>query len=215
MNWETIFTSAQGSIEINKDLQEFVLVSAEGREVGGGDFSEIADAKARIVKQFIFMGASEGAANEAYEALISVLTPVASVVSNEPIEGTFFLRFTKDAERDLKNGRSLWFVYDEEEVARMKAEDKEMIFVKEAGDSGEWATFHNGLCGHGLNAETLEEAIEEAKTRSNNFGSIKTDSWAIFEGDYATGNDIMEGDIFTPERVAYFCKSTFTFDGAL
>jgi hypothetical protein len=210
MSWTVIFQNEIGSIEINEESKEFVIVNESGNEVGGGDFTEIETDKETIIKQLSFMGMDESEVKEACNALYSCVNHP----ETDNAMDAYFLRFTKDADRDMQNGRSLWFVYDDEEVERMKAGGKELIFVEDAGESGEWATFHNGLCGHGLEAETLEEAIEEAKTRVGNFGNIRTDSWAIFEGDYVD-DDIMEGDAFKPRKVVYVSKSTSSFDCSL
>jgi len=99
----------------------------------------------------------------------------------------YFLRFTTNAKRDLKRGYSNHF-----------------------NDNGKREKLC-GLCGFQLEAETLEEAIEEVKenfaNQSNNtvynIDSFGTD-WAIFLGSYR--DSVPDGHVFIPKTIEYQAK---------
>lgn len=118
-----------------------------------------------------------------------------------------FLRFTSDPTRDMKFGRSLWFLYDSEEAERLMEEGKAVSFNKELG---EYVWEHCGLSGHALESETLEEAMEEVKNGSW-FADWKRDSWAIFEGERTTPNpryaETNEGCDFIASEVRFYLES--------
>jgi len=69
MAWETIFTSEIGTIEANREKQEFTILDTKDYECGGGSFSELNELKGMVVKQLKFMGADENTANDAFAAL--------------------------------------------------------------------------------------------------------------------------------------------------
>jgi hypothetical protein len=123
----------------------------------------------------------------------------------------FFLRFTSDPSRDIERNYSLWFIYDGEEVERMREAGKELIYVE---DIGEWATPHAGLSGHSLDAETIDEAIAEVEA-GRWFADQSKDSWGIFEGKMCATQDTPEGDTFKAIECVYYRKSDSEFDSSL
>lgn len=97
----------------------------------------------------------------------------------------YFLRFTTSAKRDLKRGYSY---HSNDEGKRQKL---------------------SGLCGFELSAETLEEAIEEAKERfadmnCNRVYNIESfgKDWAIYKG-VMLEEYLPDGDLFKADSIEY------------
>jgi hypothetical protein len=85
----------------------------------------------------------------------------------------YFLRFTDNPNSDLERGTSI-----------------------HASDDGE-NTILDGLCGYLLEAESLEEAIEEAKDGQWQFDFVGTP--VIFKGKYSQESNLVpDGDLFIP-----------------
>lgn len=129
----------------------------------------------------------------------------------------YFLRFTTDPERDIRYGKSLWRVYDSAEAERLIEQDKACYYNSALG---EYVLEHCGLSGHALEAETLEEALEEVQ-EGGWFGRIDRDSWAIFEGEeavrdwrYATTEESKSCD-FIAHAVVHFVASDNVLDLSL
>lgn len=125
----------------------------------------------------------------------------------------FYLRFTPDPAADLHRKTS----YD-------TLEDWEAEEVDEAGlyhgrrvvqFGTEIAAEMGGLCGYLLDVDSLSEAIEMACAGSvSNFsylpyGDIRSDSWAIFEGEEARVRAAFgDADMFIPTAILYVeCKT--------
>jgi len=119
-----------------------------------------------------------------------------------------YLRFTTDHEDDAQRGTSYHDIgfYKGEDVeidARYAAgrdeNGKEIILMDDR-----YISVIGGLCGYLMEAETLEDAIEEAKAGNYPYGSIGFDAWVIFEGeDPRIQNVFGDGDIFRPIRVLH------------
>ena len=110
----------------------------------------------------------------------------------------FFLRYTNTANEDLERGTSInasgLGVNDcsKEDVALMFNCDETMIDVVD----GCFVQVLNGLCGYELDAETIEEAIEEAKTERQ-FSFVG--QAVIFSGKHASDSEyVADGDLFIP-----------------
>jgi len=112
----------------------------------------------------------------------------------------YFLRFTSDPNRDIEYGTSLWVDWNDDDPNQ--DHNEEYVWVD---DYECWCKKHSGLSGHALDADTLEEAIEETK-QGRWFGNPNKDSWAIFEGDFADEQDTPEGDTFIAESAAHFVE---------
>lgn len=130
----------------------------------------------------------------------------------------FFLRYTTTANEDLDRNASFHASglskQDStfESVASLFGCDIEDVVLLDNGmynngvNNGDMCYFHQlqGLCGFELEAETLEEAIQEAKEfsfnevyNSDTMGEIIT----IFEGEYIDEN--LEGCLFDAEKIVY------------
>ncbi len=98
----------------------------------------------------------------------------------------FFLRFTTDANADLERGVS--FHHANETL------DNEEL---------------SGLCGFELEAETIEEAIEEVESNYSSLhhggGVYNTAAfgkdWAIFSGKYL--DSVPDGHVFLASKIVY------------
>lgn len=111
----------------------------------------------------------------------------------------FFLRYTEQAQKDLKRGTS---------VHPSDITDKKTAIEVLGGDiakvNGFWCQVIDGLCGFELDAEDLEEAIEEAQDHrcgAYDFRSMGKMA-VIFEGEI-TSADVPEGCAFNPSKIAY------------
>ena len=117
----------------------------------------------------------------------------------------FYLRFTSSVEDDMKYQKSIWITWETE-----KPEDDGHGVEPEWNDEYECFVYpHKGLSGHKLDADTLEEAIEEVKNTKGWFGNVKREEWAIYAGDSASdeyGVDTPEGHDFTPIQLMYKSK---------
>lgn len=130
----------------------------------------------------------------------------------------YFLRYTTTANQDLERNASFHASglskQDStlESVASLFGCDIEDVVLLDYGmynngvNNGDMCYFHQleGLCGFELEAETLEEAIVEAKEfsfnevyNSDSMGEIIT----IFEGEYIDEN--LEGCLFDAEKIVY------------
>lgn len=116
----------------------------------------------------------------------------------------FYLRFTTSTDDDMTYRHSLWIEWNEDDPSQIPSGpvQGEWIWV----DKFEcWCMKHSGLSGHYLEAQTLEEALEEVR-EGRWFGNISHEEWAIFEGTWSIVQDTPEGDTFTPHRVVFSSK---------
>lgn len=110
----------------------------------------------------------------------------------------YFLRYTNTSTKDLKRGTSVnasdmgGEVSREDAAAAFGCDKKEVKKV-----NGLWCQVLKGLCGYLLEAETIEEAIEEVE-EERQFSFVGRP--VIFSGKYADG-DVADGDLFTPFRI--------------
>lgn len=132
----------------------------------------------------------------------------------------YFIRFVgsdANAQADLERGYSFreyqFFMSDEDaresdfvEYYGVDADTIESFEVSsgepfgfDAGVTTLYGFALDGLCGFQSDAETLEEAIEEAKTRSYNGGYWP---WvAVYTGRYCGQADGGDGDLFVPQTL--------------
>jgi len=117
---------------------------------------------------------------------------------------SFFVRFTTDAKIDLERGQSFHSTdFKEGEISKEKL--SEMMNCDEDDIeviNGHYVQLLEGLCGFELEAETLEEAIEEVEEaleepRSPFHQYSQIGGIAIFKGEL-TDSDVPDGDNFRP-----------------
>ena len=113
----------------------------------------------------------------------------------------YFLRYTNTANEDLERGTSVNASdldvneISKEDAAAMFGCDEEMI--EEV--NGCWFQILNGICGYELEAETIEEAIEEAATEKQ-FAFVGRP--VIFSGRYSSdSNYVADGECFIPYNI--------------
>ena len=116
----------------------------------------------------------------------------------------FFVRFTTDAKIDLERGQSFHSTsfkkgeIKKKKLAEMLGCDKDDINVID----GLYVQLLEGLCGFELEAETLEEAIEEVEDAIESPNSpfhqySQLGRGAIFKGTL-TDSEVPDGDNFHP-----------------
>lgn len=114
-----------------------------------------------------------------------------------------FLRFTDSIEDDMKYRRSLWIqpAFQVEENHDFAQWEEGVDYIRLDDDM--IGVFHDGLSGHVLKSETIEDAIKEVEAGT---WFYKLDrSWAIYEVDGRLAHgDTPEGDTFSPSRVIYY-----------
>ena len=112
---------------------------------------------------------------------------------------SYFLRYTDTAKKDLKRGTSINasdFSGSKEEAAKMFGCDKENIKIIK----GSYCQVLDGLCGYLLDAETLEDAIEEVKNTNKQFSFVGRP--VIFLGRYSSdSNYVADGECFIPYKI--------------
>lgn len=124
----------------------------------------------------------------------------------------YFLRFTEDPETDIVRGTSLHLSdLQSLEEAKEYYPDLEFIEVKIHGVDY-IAQLIDGLCCYALEAETIEQAKEEAKNYFDscpNAGITETRKPYIFEGEWVENtNDLCpDGDLFEPSGKYYLIDS--------
>ena len=130
----------------------------------------------------------------------------------------YFLRYTQNAQLDLERNSSFHASglsekdSTTENIASLFECEIEDVILLDNGiyndgvSNGDMCYFHQleGLCGFELEADTIEEAIEEANDfgfnevyNSDSMGDIVT----IFEGEYLDEN--LEGCLFDAEKIVY------------
>jgi len=124
-----------------------------------------------------------------------------------------FMRSTNDAEKDLKGGYSYhqsdfkagtidWLEDGETEkqwVAKRFGCDEEEI---EIAEDGYYVQALEGLCAYALEAETLEEAIEEISEMDiEHMESINPENIYIFEGKEVYSSFIIEGTLMNATKL--------------
>lgn len=109
----------------------------------------------------------------------------------------YFLRFTETAKKDLNRGTSIHATgYDKSMCTKKEISELmncEVSDIKVVG--GLYVQVLNGLCGYLLQAETIEEAIEEVSENKYQFEFVGNP--VIFKGKYQE-NDVPDGDLFIP-----------------
>ena len=110
----------------------------------------------------------------------------------------YFLRYTNTANEDLERGTSV--NASDLDVNEISKKDAAAMFgcceemIEEV--NGCWFQILDGICGYELEAETIEEAIEEAETEKQ-FAFVGRP--VIFKGKYASdSNYVVDGDLFIP-----------------
>jgi acyl CoA:acetate/3-ketoacid CoA transferase alpha subunit len=113
---------------------------------------------------------------------------------------SFFLRFTNTAKNDLKRGTSIHATGYDKTICSKKAMSE--LLGCDVSDikivNGLYVQVLNGICGYLLEAETIEEAIEEVNDNSYQFDFVGRA--VIFKGRYVE-NDVPDGDLFCPTSI--------------
>jgi hypothetical protein len=116
----------------------------------------------------------------------------------------FYLRYTSTPQEDYDRGASChftpWNTKDAtiEEVAEWLEIDEDEIEEKIAIVDDRYILPLNGLCCFALEAETLEDAIQEAQAFENKFDGLPKTLWIGEDADY---DDCPDGDMFHPWAV--------------
>lgn len=115
----------------------------------------------------------------------------------------YFLRFTETAKEDLERGTSIHA--SDLSINACSTEEAAEIFGCNVDNVGEFNECYcqilDGICGYTLNAETLEEAIEEVGENSYQFEFVG--KAVIFTGRYSNDSDLIpDGDLFVPYSIA-------------
>lgn len=114
----------------------------------------------------------------------------------------YFLRFTETANEDLERGTSIHA--SDLSINDYTIEQASEIFGCDVDMVGEFNDCHcqilAGICGYTLNAETLEEAIEEIEENDYQFSFVG--QAVIFKGRYSSDSDLVpDGDLFAPYSI--------------
>lgn len=114
----------------------------------------------------------------------------------------FFLRFTETAQQDLERGTSIHA--SDLSINNFTAEQAAESFGCDIDSVGEfngcYCQILDGICGYTLNAETLEEAIEEVEENSYQFQFVG--KAVIFKGRYSNDSVLIpDGDLFVPYSI--------------
>lgn len=114
----------------------------------------------------------------------------------------YFLRFTETAQNDLERGTSIHA--SDLTIESYKKEEAAEILGCDIDSIGEFNGCHchvlDGICGYTLNAETLEEAVEEVEGKSWQFEFVG--KAVIFTGRYSNDSDLIpDGDLFIPYTI--------------
>jgi len=115
---------------------------------------------------------------------------------------TYFLRYTNTATKDLKRGTSLHC--SDLEVSEVSREDAAAAFGCDKSEvkkvNGLWCQVLDGLCGYLLEADTLEDAIEEVEENERQFSFVGRP--VIFSGKYSQDSELVpDGDLFIPFKI--------------
>ncbi|MGL5981369.1 MAG: hypothetical protein ACRCZY_10965 [Phocaeicola sp.] len=118
-----------------------------------------------------------------------------------------YLRYTENIQADIERGTSLHlsdfnlkdFATAEEFASSIDVDADEVAYIE---DFRRWAQVLNGLCAFCLEAETLEEAIEEAERfRRDDYYTDEDSTYAIVDAKYV--GDCPEGDLIDNIEVLY------------
>lgn len=110
-----------------------------------------------------------------------------------------FLRFViETAASDMAHGHSRDFLGPTREEAGLADDSRYDAYGHPLfeDDRGVWAILP-GLAGHALQSETLEDALEEARTTNWPYGHIGQ-PFAIYEGEYLEHLAFGDGVVFRP-----------------
>lgn len=118
----------------------------------------------------------------------------------------FYLRYSEEIERDLERGYSFHYTgmdksFSEEDIE--SATGISFADLEYNEEAGQYVQPLAGLCAFELDAETVEEAIEEAKEFHFNevYNSNAMNFYHIIAGEYA--DDCPEGVCITNVSVVY------------
>lgn len=115
-----------------------------------------------------------------------------------------FFRYTDEPEKDIKRGFS--FHSCSPECLDKYGRQNDLLTIVKNRATGERRVALNGLCCYHLEADTIEEALEEIEEKKYYFTVFdytpETNSWAIIEGTQAEGQ-CPDGDICHPKKVIY------------
>lgn len=129
---------------------------------------------------------------------------ICKVIGNEPKLGAkqtmaYFLRYTEQPTKDLKRGTSVHpsDIIDKKTAIEVLGDDITKV-------NGFWCQVIDGLCGFELEADNLEDAIEEVEDHRCGSYDFRTmgKMAVIFEGEI-TSEDVPEGCAFNPKSIAY------------
>lgn len=120
-----------------------------------------------------------------------------------------FLRFTYNPDLDIERGAS-FHATDYREADITKKELAEILGCN-TGDiesvNGMLVYMLNGLCGYELDAETIEEAIEEIEEGDWQFSGIGDP--VIFKGVASSDSvEVPDGDLFHPQAILKILGNT-------
>ena len=118
----------------------------------------------------------------------------------------FYIRYSEEIEKDLERGCSFHYTgldksFSEEDIESATGLAFEELEYSE--EAGQYVQPLAGLCAFELEAETVEEAIEEAKEFHFNevYNSNSMSFFHVLEGEYA--DDCPEGVCITNASVLY------------
>lgn len=114
----------------------------------------------------------------------------------------YYLRFTNTATEDLERGTSIHC--SDLDVNEITKSDAASMFGCEEDSIGifnnTWAHILDGLCGYSLDAENLEDAIEEVNERTFQFDFVGRP--VIFKGRISQEDNLIpDGDLFIAHSI--------------
>lgn len=117
-----------------------------------------------------------------------------------------YLRYTENIEKDVERGVSYHYTgLDKDMTAEEVAEacNIEIDEIEYNEDARQWVQVLSGLCAFQLEADNLEDAVEEAEEFEYNsvYNTRDMGPYAIVEGDYA--GECPEGDCISVTKVLY------------
>ena len=124
----------------------------------------------------------------------------------------FYIRYSDNIKKDIRKGYSMHYTdFDKKDFKTAKElaealdiEDPETVIFNK--DSKTWVQKLPGLCAFELEADNLEDAIEEAKQFEYNsvYNSEDMPFWHILEGEYI--DDCPEGEVIEVINLLYSNK---------
>lgn len=114
----------------------------------------------------------------------------------------YFLRYTNTATEDLERGTSINSSdFSASEISRERVAEMFGCDAEEVQEiNGTWCQVLDGLCGYQLEADNLEDAIEESQSNPRQFAFVG--QAVIFKGVAAkTAHFVADGDLFHPQQI--------------